>query len=55
MTPAYHKEFNPAVILNATVSNGEFNLPWDSSWHYTAIRFRPKNQDDLSNQETKSE
>lgn len=55
MTPAYHKEFNPAVILNATVSNGEFNLPWNSSWQPAGIRFRPKNQDDLSNQEIKSE
>ncbi|AOM79091.1 hypothetical protein [Pedobacter steynii] len=53
--PVNHKEFNPAVIVNATVSNGKFNLPWDVSWHYAAIRFRPKNQDDLSNQETTSE
>lgn len=60
MTPVNHKEFNPAVILNATVSDGEFNLPWDSSWQYSRFSFQPdvKNEDapnDLSSSETKTE
>lgn len=60
MTPVNHKEFNPVVILNATVSNGEFNLPWDTSWQYSGFEFQPKveNEDipnNLSSPETQTE
>lgn len=37
-----HKEFNPVAILNASVSDGEFNLPWDSSWQFSGLQFQPK-------------
>ncbi|RQO74091.1 hypothetical protein DBR43_01405 [Pedobacter sp. KBW06] len=60
MTPVNHKEFNPAVILNATVSNGEFNLPLDSSWQFSGFKFQPdvENENapnDHSSPETKPE
>ncbi|SHG38376.1 hypothetical protein [Pedobacter caeni] len=40
--PINHKEFNPAAILDASVSDGEFNLPWDSSWQSSGLQFQPK-------------
>lgn len=56
--PVNRKEFNPAVILNATVSEGEFNLPLNPDWQDSGLSFQPKVKeedflDDLPNQEIK--
>lgn len=40
--PLNNKNFNPVVILNATVSEGEFNVPWDPSWQFSRFKFQPK-------------
>lgn len=58
--PVNHKAFNPAVILNTTISKGTYNLPWDVDWQFSGLSFEPKmkhntHTGDLSNVETKSE
>jgi len=40
--PVNRKEFNPAVILNATVSEGEFNLSLNPDWQDFGLSFQPK-------------
>lgn len=54
--PINTKEFNPAVILDVTVSKGEFNLSGSPDWQDSGLSFQPnikkeKIQGDLPNQE----
>lgn len=54
--PINHKEFNPAVILNATVSERAFNLPLNPDWQDSGLSFQPEVKeedilDDPPNQE----